>query len=307
VAGNATISATPAVNIDKTPPTVSFRAPSPAPNAAGWNNTNVSIPFTLADNASGVASSSTPSPLLLTSEGMGITGAVTATDIAGNSKTYTSPAVKIDKTPPTVVIASPLNGSTYRLNSSITASYTCADGLSGITGCAGTQANGATFAATPVGSKTFVVSATDAAGNTTGVTNMYTVAYTLLGFFTPLATVGSPAAPTDSGTFNLGKAIPVKWQLTDANGSPQVDLATLVNLQAISNPLCKGAPPPGATSILLYNPTSGATGGSTFRIDASGSQYIFNWDTSSVPATGCYNLVAQLNDTKAYATIVHLQ
>jgi len=33
---------------------------------------------------------------------MAVTGSVTLTDKAGNSATYTSPAVKIDKTPPTV-------------------------------------------------------------------------------------------------------------------------------------------------------------------------------------------------------------
>src|SRR5439155_4127147 len=90
------------VRIDKTPPTVTWDTPSPVPKAAGWNNTNVSISFSASDNLSGVAVVSTASPLLLTQEGPAVTGVVTVTDKAGNSATYTSPPVKIDKTPPSV-------------------------------------------------------------------------------------------------------------------------------------------------------------------------------------------------------------
>jgi len=102
VAGNVSPPVTVAgINIDKTPPTLIFGAAAPAPNAAGWNNTNVNFPFTAADNLSGVASTSVPSPLTFTAEGASVSGTVTVTDLAGNSATFTSPGVKIDKTPPT--------------------------------------------------------------------------------------------------------------------------------------------------------------------------------------------------------------
>ncbi len=59
---------------------------------------------------------------------------------------------------------------------------------------------------------------------------------------------------------------------------------------------------------LLYKPTTGATGGSTFRFDAGSNQFIFNWDTSSVAGPGCYELELQLNDGSAIkATIEKLQ
>jgi hypothetical protein len=82
---------------------VSFGAPSPAANAAGWNNTDVSISFSATDAISGVGAT-TPgtSPLLLTSEGNAVSGAVQATDVAGNSVTVQSPVVKIDRTPPQI-------------------------------------------------------------------------------------------------------------------------------------------------------------------------------------------------------------
>jgi hypothetical protein len=101
-AGNAEAPKTLTVRIDKTPPTVTFGSPTPAANAAGWNNTDVSLPFTTADNLSGVATVTPSSPLVLTTEGTAVTGTITVTDRAGNTATFKSPAVKIDKTPPTV-------------------------------------------------------------------------------------------------------------------------------------------------------------------------------------------------------------
>jgi hypothetical protein len=98
----------------------------------------------------------------------------------------------------------------------------------------------------------------------------------------------------------------LKWELDDANRTPVVDLSSLFLLQAIRNPACTGPPPAGAATLLLYSPTSGAAGNSTFRVSSSGTQYIFNWDTTSAVA-GCYNLVAQLKDTKSYATIIQLK
>jgi hypothetical protein len=89
-----------AYDSDVTPPTLTFGNASPAPNAAGWNNTPVDVPFTTADDLSGVESASPASPLHFTSEGANQTQDVTVTDRAGNSATFTSPAVNIDLTPP---------------------------------------------------------------------------------------------------------------------------------------------------------------------------------------------------------------
>jgi hypothetical protein len=101
-AGNKEAAKTLVVRIDKTAPTVTFGSPTPPPNAAGWNNSNVSIAFAAADSLSGLAATTPSSPLVLTTEGRGVTQGVTVTDLAGNSTTFTSPAVNIDKTPPTV-------------------------------------------------------------------------------------------------------------------------------------------------------------------------------------------------------------
>ena len=63
-------------------------------NGYGWNNADVSLSYTTADDRSGVDTSVPGSPLLFTSEGAGQTQNVTVTDVAGNSQVYTSPEVK---------------------------------------------------------------------------------------------------------------------------------------------------------------------------------------------------------------------
>ena len=79
---------------DTTPPTLTFGNPMPAPNAAGWNNTAVDISITTADDLSGVQSANPASPLHFVFEGANQTQQVTVTDNAGNSATFTSPAVR---------------------------------------------------------------------------------------------------------------------------------------------------------------------------------------------------------------------
>jgi len=132
--------------------------------------------------------------------------------------------------------------------------------------------------------------------------------YTFTGFLSPMATAGTLAAPTFSGNVNYGSATPIKWKLQDSSGNPILDLSTLQSLQAVAytGGVCSGQATGQAT--LLYSPTTGAKGGSTFRVDSGTGQYIFNWDTGVVPGPGCYELELQLNDGSAIrATIEKLQ
>lgn len=163
-AGNVSAPATiTGINIGKTPPTVTFGAPNPAPNPAGWNNTNVTMPFTASGNPSGVASTNpTTSPLLFSTDGAAVMGTVTVTDKAGNSATVTSPAVKIDKTPPLATTSvSPTPNSNGWNNTNVTVSFTGTDILSGIASCSPQvvfSGEGANQSASGI--------CTDAAGNT---------------------------------------------------------------------------------------------------------------------------------------------
>lgn len=365
------------VEVDLSSPVVTFGSPTPPPNASGWNNTNVTFPYTVTDSGSGVSVSA--GSVVVSSEGSAVTGSVTVKDLSGNTATYTTPAVRIDKTPPGIVatrlplanangwnntavtvsftctdglsgvanlsppvivnasgtnlpasgsctdfagniataaltvnidmiaptanITSPLNGSVLPYGATATMQFTCSDTLSGIASCTGSQANGSTLNTTTFGTQTVSVVAVDKAGNSKTTTSSYSVNYTFVGFQTPLLAAGTVSNPTFSGTFNLGKALPIKWDLFTANKVMITALSTLKLMTATQNLSCAG-PATGPGQFVLFNPTAGATGGSTFRSSSSG--YIFNWDTSSVSA-GCWNLVVTLNDNTSYSTIVKLQ
>jgi hypothetical protein len=97
-----TASASTTVRRDATSPSLIFSPPVPGPNAFGWYNYDTSIAFSVNDGMSGVASTSQPNPLKLTNEGLGLSKSVTVIDEAGNSATFSSPPINIDKTPPLV-------------------------------------------------------------------------------------------------------------------------------------------------------------------------------------------------------------
>lgn len=86
------------IGLDIKPPAI-IGSVNPPPNAAGWNNSNVTVSFTCSDQTSGVASC--PSPVLLTNEGAHQVVSGTVTDKAGNKAT-TSVTVSLDKTAPTI-------------------------------------------------------------------------------------------------------------------------------------------------------------------------------------------------------------
>jgi hypothetical protein len=121
------------------------------------------------------------------------------------------------------------------------------------------------------------------------------------GFLSPLTTAGTITAPSFSGTVNQGSAVPLKWELLDANGNPIGDLSTLKLMQAC--PTTGSTVPPASSTVppcvLLYSPTAGAKGNSTFRF--SSPQFIFNWDTTSTigSVAGYFTVEVTLSDGSA--------
>ena len=118
--------------------------------------------------------------------------------------------------------------------------------------------------------------------------------YAFTGFLTPLQPAGTFAAPSYSGTQTFGSGVPVSRQAGDASGNFVGNLGTATWLRAYANSSaqCKGAPAAGAAYTVLYSPTTGAKGNSTFRYGSN--QYNFNWDTGSTVVKGCYTLALQL-------------
>jgi len=140
-AGNTVLAEHGGINIDLTPPFVGFRfehAPNLPPDEFAlelekWHNHDIVFLVVAEDELSGVASVD-PERLVVSTEGISVAGSATATDVAGNSSTVTSPSVKIDKTPPTIAFVSRLPEANQHgwSNSPITVTWSCQDTLSGV-------------------------------------------------------------------------------------------------------------------------------------------------------------------------------
>jgi hypothetical protein len=120
------------VRLDKTAPTVTGTR-APAPNANGWNNTDVTASFTCSDALSGVKSCAGPTTLTTSGADQSVTGA--AVDNADNSGSATVGGINIDKLAPTLTGApttDPNAAGWY--NGDVKIHWTAGDALSGIAG-----------------------------------------------------------------------------------------------------------------------------------------------------------------------------
>ncbi len=118
------------VRIDRTPPTITGSR-SPAPNANGWNNTDVTVSFSCSDALSGIASC--PGPTTLSAEGANQSVTGTALDLADNPGSATVSAINIDKTTPvtTATQMPPPNANGWN-RTPVSVTLTASDNLSGV-------------------------------------------------------------------------------------------------------------------------------------------------------------------------------
>ena len=134
------------------------------------------------------------------------------------------------------------------------------------------------------------------------------VVYQFEGFFSPLSIAGTISDPSDSGSENLGSAVPIKWRLSDFEGTYIVKRRAAKSLAASFNPDCSGMPE--GPEVQLFSPVSGAPGGSTLRFDRGNGRFDFNFDTTAVQeiGPGCYSIILELDDdSEPRSTIVNLQ
>ena len=124
-AGNGSALASTTVRIDSDAPTISGSA-SPAANAAGWNNTDVTVTFTCNDALSGVDTCA--GPFTVTGEGSNLSATGNATDKAGNSASTTVSGIKIDRTAPVTTANAPGGWN----NASVDVILSASDALSGV-------------------------------------------------------------------------------------------------------------------------------------------------------------------------------
>ncbi|HUR69998.1 MAG TPA: HYR domain-containing protein [Candidatus Thermoplasmatota archaeon] len=132
VAGNVATASLAGIDVDLTAPSVSASF-SATPNANGWWTTDVTVSFSCADALSGPDED--PAPVVLGGETAGTSASGTCEDLAGNAATFTSQPVRIDRTPPAILVTgvTPAPNANGWSNAPVTTvGFACEDALSGV-------------------------------------------------------------------------------------------------------------------------------------------------------------------------------
>ncbi|HUR69999.1 MAG TPA: HYR domain-containing protein [Candidatus Thermoplasmatota archaeon] len=207
-AGNVASATVAGISIDKTAPSLAGTK-SPAANAAGWNNADVTVSWTCTDALSGVKTS--PADATVSSEGAGQSRTGTCTDKAGNAASNTQSNIHVDKTPPTTTpSASGTLGQNGWHVSSVTLTLARSDSLSGVASSSYALNGGAaqTYGApvTLAAQGTTVASAwsTDLAGNVGAPSGLTVRIDTVAPTLAPHADVTTPATSPSGATVAYG-------------------------------------------------------------------------------------------------------
>jgi microsomal dipeptidase-like Zn-dependent dipeptidase len=288
LAGNAEAPNAATVRIDRTAPTIDA-APSPSANAAGWNNSAVTVSFTCADTLSGIDSCAAAA--VLNAEGVNQSASGNAADVAGNIASASIGGINIDLTPPVVAVTGVSNGAEYDLNNVPEAGCSTSDALSGLATAAVVSVTGGTSN----GVGTYVVSCTgasDRAGNVAAATASYVVHYVFTGFFSPIG--NHPVV----NAIKAGQTVPVKFGLGGNHGL-DVLLGGIVTSSAIG---CGTGVVSDLSELTVMNP-----GASQFTYDPLTSTYQFNWKTDRNWSGSCRRLLLRLDDGTLHTADFRLQ
>jgi pimeloyl-ACP methyl ester carboxylesterase len=134
---------------------------------------------------------------------------------------------------------------------------------------------------------------------TTFATGTLTIIYKWSGFMQPIN--DTTYNPTQSpSVFKGGSTIPVKFPLKNANGA----IVQTSTLPIWLSPQ-KGSVMSASIDESVYSVS--ATGGTTYRYDATTQQYIYNWSTKGLAAGYWYRVYAKLEDGNTYSVMVGLR
>jgi hypothetical protein len=156
-----------------------------------------------------------------------ITGPFASLPVSGN------PDAVANITPPTISISSPSSGQHVSVGASVTPAYTCSDSGSAVVACSGPAALDTATA----GTKSYTVTASDAAGNQA----RRSVTYTVDGPDTPGTGGGSttptPPGPDPSLTPTPHPVVPPERNITPPRVLPAISLPATVRLSALKHGL----------------------------------------------------------------------
>lgn len=204
-----TVNVSAPIPSDVTPPVI-VSTVTPAPNGNGWNNTDVTVSWSVTDGESAITSTNGCDETTLTDETDGTVLTCTATSEGGESSK--SVTVKIDKTKPVISgTASPLaNGAGWN-NTNVDVNFACADAGAVQSGIVTNTVAGETLTTEGAGqSSTNTGSCVDAAGNEA---DSATVSGINIDKTAPSVAI---TTPTDGGSYTFNQTILANWSATDA-------------------------------------------------------------------------------------------
>jgi hypothetical protein len=277
-AGGSSQAAPVSFKIDATDPTITATA-TPAPNLAGWNNTDVLVEFSCGDNLSGVVVC--PESISVSTEEADQLVKAEVFDEAGNSASD-SVTVSLDKTRPTTTIVGLPTEPLTLGDPAPELSCVSTDALSGVESEATLTVDDDGLNANGVGTVVVTCSgATDRAGNLApDATGSYRIEYDFDGFFRPV----------EMEKFNrvkAGQAVPMKFSLGGDQGLEILEVG-----HPKSFPVnCDGSMMDEAVEV----PTV-TSGKSSLSYDADADQYNYVWKTEKNWAGTCRVFSLGLND-----------
>lgn len=215
-AGNRAPPARRTWGVDLTPPAIDGRA-SPAPNAYGWHNTDVTVHFNCIDPMRGGVRSGidqAPNAVTLTREGQGQSATATCTDNAGNSARTAVRGIHIDKTRCSLSFefvdrdgeAALRDQDDFLLHEAIVAQWSALDPISGIASAIATGPDGEMIDTDTIGKKAFRIVAWDRAGNTCLLRRVYRVSAEVV-YIQPVMK-----------TYKVGATVEIAFRMHDARG-----------------------------------------------------------------------------------------
>ncbi|MCL5289100.1 MAG: PKD domain-containing protein [Acidobacteria bacterium] len=134
----------------------------------------------------------------------------------------------------------------------------------------------------PLGTTIVTITATDDSGNYSQKTFTVQVVYNFIGFLMPIRNDGS-------SIFRSGRAVPVKFQLTAADGSFISNATATLQVFQVTDQVL------GTVEEVTPDASGSSNTGNLFRYDSTSNQYIYDLSTKGY-ASGTYLLRAVLND-----------
>ena len=173
----------------------------------GWYTSDVTLTWSVTGSGSISKSGCTVSTVTSDTGPSGSSFTCTARNYSG--RTSKTVVIKRDTTPPTISVTTPASNSSFSQNQVLTSVFSCADTASGVKSCTGPS----TVDTASSGSKTFVVTALDAAG----LQNSKTVSYSVnaaVDTTPPVITATCNGSACNSNSW-YGNPVSLVWTVTD--------------------------------------------------------------------------------------------